>query len=106
MTKGETPTHARLGIGVENAATGTGAQTTDGAKVSQVNNGSAAADAGLKSGDVITKVDDHLITSSDSLVAIVRSYRPGDQVSVTYERGGSTHTVRVTLDSDAATQNS
>ena len=106
MIKGETPTHARLGIGVENAASGAGVQTTDGAKVSQVNNGSAAANAGLKSGDVITKVDDHLITSSDGLVAIVRSYRPGDKVSVTYDRGGSTHTVQVTLDSDAATQSS
>jgi putative serine protease PepD len=106
MIKGETPTHARLGIGVENASTGQGAQVTDGAKISQVNNGSAAAEAGLKAGDLITKVDDHLITSSDSLVAIVRSYRPGDEVSVTYERGGDTHTVRVTLDSDAATQNS
>jgi putative serine protease PepD len=106
MIKGETPTHARLGIGVENAASGAGAQITDGAKISQVNNGSAAADAGLKAGDVITKVDDHLITSSDSLVAMIRSYRPGDTVTVTYERGGDTHTVRVTLDSDAATQNS
>jgi putative serine protease PepD len=106
MIKGETPTHARLGIGVENASSGSSAQLTDGAKISQINNGSAAADAGLKSGDVITKVDDHLITSSDSLVAIVRSYRPGDKVTVTYERGGSTHTVQVTLESDAATTNS
>jgi putative serine protease PepD len=106
MIKGETPTHARMGIGVEDAATGTGAQITDGAKISEVSNGSAAADAGLKSGDVITKVDDHLITSSDGLVAIIRSYRPGDKVTVTYERGGDSHTVRVTLDSDAPTQNS
>jgi putative serine protease PepD len=106
MIKGETPTHARLGIGVENASSGSGAQITDGAKISQVNSGSAAANAGLKSGDVITKVDDHLITSSDSLVAIIRSYRPGDKVEVTYQRGGGTHMVRITLDSDAATQNS
>jgi len=106
MIKGETPTHARLGIGVENAATGSGAQVTDGARISQVNTGSAAASAGLRSGDVITKVDDHLITSSDSLVAMIRSYRPGDKVTVTYVRGGSTHTVRVTLESDAATTNS
>ena len=106
MIKGETPTHARLGIGVENASAGGGAQITDGAKISQVNSGSAAANAGLRAGDVITKVDDHLITSSDSLVAIIRSYRPGDQVTITYERASSTHTVRVTLDSDLATQNS
>ena len=62
--------------------------------------------AGLKAGDVITKIDDHLITSSDGLVAIIRSYRPGESVTVTYERGGDTHTVRATLDSDATTQNS
>ena len=106
MIKGETPTHARLGIGVENAASGAGAQITDGAKISEVNNGSAAANAGLQTGDVITKIDDHLITSSDGLVAIIRSYRPGEKVTVTYDRGGDTHTVRVTLDSDATTQNS
>jgi putative serine protease PepD len=104
MINGETPTHARLGIGVDNATSG--AQTTVGAKVAQVENGSAGASAGLKAGDVITKVDDHLITSSDSLIAIIRSYRPGDQVSITYTRGGSSHTVTATLDSDAKTSSS
>jgi putative serine protease PepD len=104
MIKGETPTHARMGIGVEDASVNQ--QLTDGAKVSLVDNGSAAQNAGIKAGDVITKIDDHLITSSDSLVAMVRSYRPGDTVSVTFDRGGSSHTVRVTLDSDAVTQNS
>jgi putative serine protease PepD len=106
MIRGETPTHARLGISVENAETGAGAQVTDGAKIAKVDAGSAAADVGLKAGDVITKVDDHLITSSDGLVAIIRAYRPGDRVTVTYERDGSTHTVQVTLESDANTTNS
>ena len=46
---------------------------------------SAGASAGLKSGDVVTKVDDHLITSSDSLIAIIRSYRPGDSVTLKLE---------------------
>ena len=104
MINGDTPTHARLGIGVDNAASGS--QISDGAKVAQVEDGSAGAKAGLKSGDVITKVDDHLITTSDSLIAIIRSYRPGDSVSVTYTRGGSTHTVTVALDSDAPTTSS
>ena len=101
MSNGETPTHARLGIGVDSAAA-----TADGAKVSQVDKGSAGQNAGLKVGDVITKVDDHLISTSDSLIAIIRSYRPGDSVTVTYTRGGSTHTVTATLDSDAQTTNS
>jgi putative serine protease PepD len=103
MIKGETPTHARLGISVDNATSG---QQVDGAKVAKVDAGSAGATAGLEAGDVITKVDDHLITSSDSLIAIVRSYRPGDSVTVTYTRGGSTHTVTATLDSDAQTTSS
>jgi putative serine protease PepD len=108
MIKGETPTHARLGIGVENAAAGSGSVPTigQGARIQKVDAGSAAERAGLKAGDVITKVDDHMITSSDSLVATIRSYRPGNSVTVTYTRGGSTHTVRATLDSDATTTNS
>jgi putative serine protease PepD len=106
MQKGETPTHARLGISVENVASGEGALVAEGAKISQVNDGSAAAGAGLQDGDVVTKVDDTLITSADSLVATVRSYRPGDKVTVTYTRAGTEHTVDLTLDSDADATNS
>ena len=91
MEKGETPTHARLGISVENVAGGNGALVEDGARVSQVSDGSAAEDAGLRDGDVITKVDDTLITDADSLVATIRSYRPGDEVTVTYTRDGDEH---------------
>ena len=101
LEKGETPTHARLGISVENVATGNGALVEDGARINQVNDGSAAAGAGLRDGDVITKVDETLVTDADSLVATVRSYRPGDEVTVTYTRGGEEKTVTLTLDSDA-----
>ena len=78
----------------------------EGAKISDVSSGSAAAGAGLKNGDVITKVDDTLITDADSLVATVRSYRPGDKVTVTYTRDGSEQTATLTLDSDATASNS
>ena len=44
MEKGETPTHARLGISVENVAVGEGALVADGAQVNDVNTGSAAAE--------------------------------------------------------------
>jgi len=106
MSKGETPTHARLGISVEDVASNNGALVEDGAQVRQVNAGSAADGAGLEDGDVITKVDDHVITGADSLVATVRSYRPGDEVTVTYTRGGEEHTVTLKLDSDADSSNS
>ncbi|MGI8522364.1 MAG: S1C family serine protease [Nocardioides sp.] len=105
MLHGQTPTHARLGISVRSIA-GQSSAATGGAKVDQVNAGSTAQGAGLKSGDVITKVDNQLITSSDSLIATIRSYRPGDKVSVTYTRGGTPHTVTLALDSDAANANS
>ena len=77
-----------------------GALVTDGAQISQVGDGSAAGRAGLRDGDVITKIDDTLITGSDSLVATVRSYRPGDSVTVTFERDGQEQTVDLVLDSD------
>ena len=52
---------------------------------------------------MITQVDDTLITSPDSLVATVRSYRPGDKVEVTWSRDGESQTATVTLESDATT---
>ena len=65
-----------------------GPEVGDGAQIQEVNAGSTAADAGISQGDVITKIDDHLITDADSLVATIRSYRPGDTVTVTYVRDG------------------
>ena len=106
MINGETPTHARLGISVSDVANNSGAQVTEGAQVRQVTSGSTASDAGLASGDIITKVDNTQITSSDSLVATIRSYRPGDSVTITYLQHGQTKTVKLTLDSDASTSNS
>jgi putative serine protease PepD len=110
MENGQQPTHARLGISVSDASSGTGLSgsagqaldLSEGAQVRQVNAGSTAAQAGLRTGDVITKVDDHQISDADSLVATIRSYRPGDKVTVTYQRGGQSHTVQLTLDSDAS----
>ncbi|RYC12530.1 S1C family serine protease [Nocardioides zhouii] len=99
MARGETPTHARLGLQVGNPQTGDDA----GAVVREVTSGSTASEGGLSSGDVITKVDDRRITDADSLVATIRSYRPGDNVSVTWLSGGQEKTGTFVLDSDATT---
>jgi putative serine protease PepD len=109
MAKGETPTHARLGVsvGVAGETQGQpGVESDEGASIQLVNAGSTAEKAGILKGDVVTKVDDHLITDADSLVATIRSYRPGDQVTVTYVRGGETKTAELTLDSDSEASNS
>jgi len=80
--------------------------TTMGALVDKVTANSAAAKAGIASGDIITKVDSQLISGSDSLVATVRAYRPGDKVTVTWTHKGKTKSAQITLDSDASTSSS
>jgi putative serine protease PepD len=107
MAKGETPTHARLGVSVSaGGQSQDGLQSDEGASIEKVNAGSTAENAGIAAGDVITKVDDHLITDADSLIATIRSYRPGDKVTVTYTHDGQTKTAELTLDSDQEASNS
>jgi putative serine protease PepD len=96
LRDGDTPTHARLGIQVGNAQEGAA-----GAVVSSIEEGSAAAAAGLQKGDVIIRIDDHLVDSSGSLVATIRSYRPEDTVTVTFVRDGDQQTTEISLGSDA-----
>lgn len=105
MVDGETPTHARLGITVSDvrAEGGSTAAVVDGAQVQEIGDGSTAGDAGLQAGDVITRIDDTAISGSDSLIATIRSYRPGDTVTVTYVRDGEEQTTDLKLDSDATT---
>jgi putative serine protease PepD len=98
LRNGDTPTHARLGVTVADASQEDGLVT--GARLQSVTGGSAADDAGLREGDVITKVDDEVVTGSESLVATIRGYRPGDEVTITYQRDGETRTTKVSLDSD------
>jgi len=92
-----TATHAQIGISVGDAASANDGTPGLGATVQQVTSGSPAAAAGLKSGDVITKVDDRAVTDSDSLIVAVRAHQPGDSVTITYTRGGSTQTTKATL---------
>ncbi|CAD7803679.1 Periplasmic pH-dependent serine endoprotease DegQ [Chryseobacterium aquaeductus] len=58
---------------------------------------SGAEDAGLKSGDIITKVDQTPITDFADLSISVGSKRPGDKVMVSYLRNGKENTTTVTL---------
>ncbi|MFV2179103.1 S1C family serine protease, partial [Actinomadura sp. LOL_011] len=53
--------------------------------------------AGIKPGDVITKIDDRPIQDATDLIAQIRSRAPGDQIRVTYERDGKENTVSLTL---------
>lgn len=98
LRTGETATHAKMGVQVRDASSDNGLLT--GAEVRVVDNGSAAEKAGVETGDVITKIDDTITPDADSVVAMVRGQRPGDEVTVTVSRDGRTRALKVTLDSD------
>ncbi len=84
-------TQTVLGVKVQTPQDG----TTSGAQVTEVTPNSAAQSAGLAVGDIVTKLDDRRIDTSDALVAAVRSRAPGDKVTLTI--GNGTKTVQVTL---------
>lgn len=58
---------------------------------------SPASAAGLKEGDIITKINNDKISSSQSLSGILTKYSVGDKVNITYIRDGQTKNVTVTL---------
>ena len=90
-------THAVLGVSVGDVpATGSGSLTS-GALIRSVATGGAAAGAGLRVGDIVTSVGSQRIDTADALVAAVRSHAPGQQISITYTRGGTAHTASLTL---------
>ncbi len=88
--------HAYLGIQVSDAT------STAGAKVDTVVSGAPADTAGLKAGDVITAIDGKAIANADALTASVNTYKPGDKITVTVNRSGSTKSITVTLGSRPA----
>lgn len=70
---------------------------TSGVQISDVVPSSAAASAGIRPGDVVTKVNDQLIDGEHPLPTIMLRYRPGDRVRLTIFRDGKEQTVEVTL---------
>jgi putative serine protease PepD len=75
-----------------------GTAKLDGATVDSITPGAPAADAHLKVGDVIRKVDGKPVTSSIDVVVAIRTHVPGEKVTLTIQRGGKTFDVKVGLD--------
>jgi serine protease Do len=68
-----------------------------GVYVSEVNDGSAAKEAGITRGDVITSVNKVTVNSTSELLEQVSRYRPGDKVEVIVSRNGAEKTFKVSL---------
>jgi serine protease Do len=69
-----------------------------GALLAQVTPGSPAAKAGLKPGDVVTKVNDAAIRDEGQLLLTISSLAPSTSVTIEYLRGGKMQTARATLE--------
>ncbi|MCA2225129.1 S1C family serine protease [Nonomuraea aurantiaca] len=93
LISGGKVTHAFLGVSVTDA---TG--DVPGALIRQVTSGSPADKAGLKQGDLITKIGNTPVEGGDTVVGQVRGFKVGQQVQITYMRDGKSSNVSVTLE--------
>lgn len=85
------------------------AKIDKGAVIKNVVDGSAAKNAGLQEGDIITKVNDIIISSPEDLRTAIGAKKVGDNVMITYLRDGKEQTQKIELgknESNAITLNS
>ena len=71
--------------------------TMEGIYIAKVIDDGAAADAGLKEGDVITHIDGQKVTQFGELQGILAQKRPGDKINITYLRKKAKKTATLTL---------
>ena len=84
-------------LGVE-VASASGGFASSGVPVAGAVQGTAAAAAGLGSGDTILSVGGRQIASGSDLQHVIGGYHPGDKVTVTWsDQAGQSHTATVTL---------
>jgi serine protease Do len=73
-----------------------------GALITSVTSGSPADKAGLRAGDVITKIDSEDISTAAELISAIRSHQIGDQVEIVYYRGNVQQVATATLEESAS----
>jgi putative serine protease PepD len=92
--------HGVFGVTVTTVAGGQAQGSTPaGLYVTSVVANGPAQHAGLRAGDIITKIADTPATSAEQLLTATLTNRPGETVSLTYQRQGTEHQAQVTLGS-------
>jgi putative serine protease PepD len=93
LKAGKQVEHAWLGVELA----GSNSNGTAGAQVATVEPGGPADDAGIQPGDVITRVDGQPIAGESDLSTAINGKAPGDNMSLTVQRGGGEETIDVRL---------
>ena len=103
---GETPTHAQLGVSMATITPEMAKYyhlpVNAGVLVANVYADTAADEAGVKKGDIITSFDGEAVTDASELMLDVREHNVGDAVDMVVNRDGKEQTIQVTLGSDEA----
>ena len=73
------------------------AKTDNGVIINSVLDSSSAKKAGLRKGDIITRVGDKEINTPDDLRNTIQAHKPGDKVTINYLRNGKKKSVKVVL---------
>ncbi len=101
--------HARMGVLLQDLteplAESFGLKSPDGALISSVSTGSAAAKADLKPGDVITKIDGQTVHTASDVSTRIGLAAPGDQVKLTVWRDKASRDVSVKLGTAPTAEN-
>ncbi|MFE7550714.1 S1C family serine protease [Streptomyces gardneri] len=98
-------THPVIGVSLDMQFNGDGARVGEKGKdgAASVTPGGPAAAAGLRPGDVITKVDGQRVHNGEELIVKIRAHRPGDKLRLTLTRDGKELTKTLTLGSSQGT---
>ncbi|CAN2210828.1 DegQ Trypsin-like serine proteases, typically periplasmic, contain C-terminal PDZ domain [Candidatus Nanopelagicaceae bacterium] len=96
LIKNGKATYPVMGISVDMTYRGEGALIAKNDKA--IVAGGPAAKAGLKAGDIITRIEDRTITSAEELIVAVRSHNVGERVEIVYTRKGEVVTTSLVLE--------
>jgi serine protease Do len=101
LEHGGSVTRGYLGVKIQpmtqDMADSMGLKSASGAMIDEATQGTPAAEAGLKPGDVITKVNGDAVADAGDLTRRIGSMKPGDKVDLTYMRDGAEKTATARL---------
>jgi serine protease Do len=109
LMKYGTPQRAYLGIQYakdnlsDEAKKQAGINDEEGVYVMEVTPNGAAAESGIKKGDLITKLNGVVINNGAEMVGQIATYRPGDKVLVNYKREGKEYSTNIILRNNSGT---